>query len=73
MTESKILAKQIKRFLYGLSGYESSKLTYICGVANISRGHSLPDSYSQFTAILTVKVNCKQTRTFPLPAAMSTP
>lgn len=38
----------------------------------MSRTDSLPHSYSQFTAILTVKVNSKQMRALPLPAAEST-
>lgn len=42
------------------------------GIANMTREDSLPHSYSQFTAILTVKVKCKEKRTFPLPAAVST-
>lgn len=38
-------------------------------MANMSGGDSSPHSFSQFTATLTGRVNCKELRTFPLPAA----
>lgn len=74
MTEKQLSAKQIKTFfcMASVERKTVNLLTYICGIASMSRGVSLPHSDSQFTANLTVKVNCKQMRTFPLPAAVST-